>query len=342
VEAAAGEVAQPSEDLTLTSNHLLPYGAAIMKRMLPFVLLSLLFPHLVRATETGIGRPITGLQATSYAGLIPPTPGLTWQLGYAYYSGTMSASKEVPVAGGGTTLGMKAEFQLLSATALYVWDTKPSSWNFASMVTIPFAYADVNVTARLGPFGRSVSDHDTGPYDLFFAPVIASHHFNQMQHISLALYIYAPTGDYTPGRLANLSLNNWTFSPTVGYTQLFDQGTLEFSALTAVDFYTKDKTTDYQNGAVFRIDSLLLKRFPSGWGAGMVGGWIYQLEGDTGPVADRLNGFKGRSLALGPAINYLKKWHGGQAEFSLRWLHEFDVKNRPQGNPGLLTATIML
>ena len=62
--------------------------------------------------------------------------------------------------------------------------------------------------------------------------------------MSLALYIYAPTGQYDPARLANVSLNNWTFSPTVGYTQLGQGGTLEFSAVAAVVFYTQDDATD--------------------------------------------------------------------------------------------------
>jgi len=85
-----------------------------------------------------------------------------------------------------------------------------------------------------------------------------------------------------------------------------------------------------------------MKRFPSGWGLGAVGGWIYQLEDDTGPIADQLNGFKGHSLGVGPMVNYLKKWQGGQAEFSFRWLHEFDVTNRLKGNPAMLSATITL
>lgn len=294
------------------------------------------------ATEGAVGRSITGLQASSYSGLIPPTPGWTWSLAYAYYSGDISASKQVPITGGGTALGIKAEFQLFNTVGLYIWNTKPSSWNFASMAVLPFAYVDVNVNARLGAFTGNKSDNTTGLYDMTFVPVIASHHFSQTQHMSLALYIYAPTGSYTKGDLANASLNTWTFSPTVGYTQLFDQGSLEWSTTTAVDFYTKNDATDYQNGSVFRIDTLLMKRFPTGWGIGGVGGWIYQLEDDSGPVADRLNGFKGHSLALGPMVNYLKKWQGGQVEFSLRYLHEFDVKNRTEGNSAMLSATISL
>jgi len=294
------------------------------------------------ATEGGLGKAITGLQATSYAGLVPPTPGWNWQLAYAYYNGTISGSREVPLTGGGTSLGIKAEFQLASAVGMYIWNTKPSAWNFASMVQLPFAYAGVTADLNIGNAHGSVHQSDTNLYDMQFAPVIASYHFNQTQHVSLALYVEAPTGDYTKGRLANTSLNVWVFSPTVGYTQLFSQGSLEWSTTTAVDFYTKDNATNYQNGSVFHIDSLLVKRFPSGWGVGGVGGWIYQLEKDSGPLADRLNGFEGRSIALGPMVNYLKKWQGGQVEFSLRWLHEFDVKNRPEGNPAMLSATISL
>jgi len=294
------------------------------------------------ATEGGVGRSITSLQATSYSGLIPPTPGWNWAAAYAYYSGDIGRSREVPLTGGGTSLGIRAEFQLLQAAGLYIWNTKPSSWNFASMVQLPFAYVDVNARLAFGPLTAKKSDHDTGLYDMTFVPVIASHHFSQTQHLSLALYIEAPTGNYTKGQLANTSINTWVFTPTVGYTQLFSQGSLEWSTTAGVDFYTKDDATNYQNGSVFHLDSLLVKRFPSGWGIGAVGGWIYQLEKDSGPLADRLNGFEGRAIALGPMVNYLKKWQGGQVEFSLRWTHEFDVTNRPQGNPALLTATISL
>ncbi|WP_157971387.1 transporter [Dyella sp. C9] len=294
------------------------------------------------ATEGGVGHAITGLQATSYSGLIPPTPGWTFNVSYAYYNGSISASRQIPLTGGGTSLGLRGSFDLLNFTGLYIWNTKSTSWNFASVFTLPIAYVDASAGLQVGPFSARKTDNDTGLYDATFAPVVASHHFSQTSHISLSLYITAPTGNYEKGQLANPSLNVWVFSPTVGYTQLFQQGSLEWSTTTAVDFYTRNSATDYQNGSVFRIDSLLVKRLPSGWGLGAVGGWIYQLENDSGPTADRLNGFKGHAISIGPMVNYLKKWQGGQVEFSLRWTHEFDVKNRLAGNPAMLSATISL
>lgn len=152
--------------------------------------------------------------------------------------------------------------------------------------------------------------------------------------------IYAPVGDYEVGRLANPGLNTWTFSPTVGYTQLMQQGSLEFSSVAAVDIYTRNRDTDYHSGAVLRVDALLVERYANGFGLGAVAGGIYQLQDDEGDLADRLDGFKGRSLAVGPMVNYLKKWEGGQMEASLRWLNEFAVENRFRGHPLMLSASI--
>lgn len=53
----------------------------------------------VSASEGGLGRPITGMQVTSYAGLIPPDPGMQWTVGYVHYDGAIGAGRQVPIAG---------------------------------------------------------------------------------------------------------------------------------------------------------------------------------------------------------------------------------------------------
>lgn len=290
-----------------------------------------------QATEGGLGRPITGVQGASFSGLIPPTPGWNMQLSYLRYSGRISASTTVPV-GGQATLGLDATFHMFSVTGIYVWNAGQGRWNFASMATAPFIDIDARASLAIGDLVVSQADAKSGMYDAFFAPVIAGYHVDELRHLSLALYVYAPTGDYEPGRLANPSLNNWTFSPTVGYTQLFSAGSIEWSTTAAVDIYTRNDATDYQNGAVFRLDSLAIKRFANGWGVGGAGGWIQQIEDDDSALTP--GGFRGRSLAAGPIVTYLKKWDGGQVEFSGRWLKEFNVENRLEGEPLMLSASI--
>lgn len=291
----------------------------------------------LHAVEGGLGRPITGLQITPYAGIIPPDPGFIWSIGFAHYGGELGGTVQAPV-GGELALGLEAEASFMTATGVYIWDTPKGRWSYASMLTVPYLWLDANANEVVGNRSVALEDDASGFYDLLAAPIIASYHVSEVEHWSFGLYVYAPTADYEAGRLANLGLNVWTFMPSVGYTKLFSKGTLEFSALGAVEFYTENEDTDYQNGEVFRLDLLGMKRFPTGWGVGLVGGWIQQITDDDGPLTERLDGFKGRSLGLGPAVTYSHKGQGSEVDVSLRWVPEFEVEKRFEGDGVLLSV----
>ncbi len=79
-----------------------------------------------------------------------------------------------------------------------------------------------------------------------------------------------------------------------------------------------------------------MKKFGK-WGAGIVMGTVQQLGNDSGPIADRLNGFRGRDFAMGPIVTYDTKL-GGKAplSLSLRWVPTVASKNRLDS-----TATVM-
>ncbi len=80
-----------------------------------------------------------------------------------------------------------------------------------------------------------------------------------------------------------------------------------------------------------------------GWGFGAAAGWIQQLEDDDGPTADRLGGFSGHSLGIGPALAYKKSFSKESSiDVSLRWIKEFRVKNRLKGEPLVLSVAIAL
>ena len=309
-----------------------------MRKALPLIL-ALTAPLSAHAVEGGLGRSITGLQVTNYAGVVPPTPGWNLALGYAYYSGDIGAQRQLPISGV-TALGVDASFGLASLTGVYVWNTGEGRWNFASMASLPYSEVDVTAELVLGPLRGSKDDSVGKPFDISFVPLMAGYHFDKTRHLSLSLSVSAPTGDYDPNRLANPSLNVWVYTPTVAYTQLFQQGTLEWSTVVGIDFASKNKDTDYQSGAIFHADSLLVKSFGNGWGIGGAMGWIEQLEDDSGPLADRLGGFRGSAWAVGPIVTYQRKWGQSTVAFSARWLTEFDVQNRLKGDPMMLTASV--
>ncbi|UHQ19510.1 transporter [Lysobacter sp. KIS68-7] len=310
-----------------------------MKRTLAIVALAVWPALAAHAVEGGLSRSITGLQVSNYAGVVPPEPGWTLAAGYVYYSGKIGAERETPIIGT-SALGVDATFGLTSLTGVYVWPTHAGRWNFASMAALPYAKEDITAGLALGAARASVSDSTGNMYDFGFAPIMAGYHFDKVRHLSLALYVSAPTGHYDPNRLANTSLNVWVYSPTVAYTQLFQSGTLEWSTAVGIDLSTKNDDTDYKSGAVFHVDTLLSKSFANGWGVGGIAGWIEQVTDDSGPLADRLDGFKGHSLAIGPTVSYQQKWGDRTVAFSARWLKEFNVERRTKGEPIMLTASV--
>lgn len=299
-------------------------------------LLILVTPLGSQATEGALGRPISGTGVQPDAGVVPPEPDWYVNLGEIYFDGSISASHPVPI-GGKTTLGLDGQISFTLATLLHVWDTGPGRWNFASSVTLPYVWESATASLGVGNRTGSVTQNASGLFDLTFTPLIAGYHFSQTEHIAFSLNIWAPTGKYDPGNLANVSLNNWTFIPTVAYTRILPSLGMEIDATAGVQFYTRNSATDYQNAPLFTLDVMALKRFKNGVGAGLIVGTVQQIGGDSGPIADRLNGFRGYDVTIGPIVTYDTKIASKTPlSMSLRWVPTIVSKNRLSS-----TATIM-
>ena len=94
------------------------------------------------AVEGGLGRPISGMSIAPYAGVIPPEPGLAFATGETYYEGSIGGGRTVPIAGLlVANVDMKASFTPISLS--YIWPTPTKEWNFASAVSFPLAWLQV-------------------------------------------------------------------------------------------------------------------------------------------------------------------------------------------------------
>lgn len=282
-----------------------------------------------------MGRPITGMQITPYAGIVPPDPGLTLSLSTIYYKASQGRTRETAI-GNAIRAGLDIEASYTLANAIYVWDTQDPHWNFASGVGLPLQYTHASAFLN----DRRISDHSTNFADILLIPIMASYHFSPTSHMALGLQMYAPTGSYDPNRLANAGQNVWTFIPNLSYTHLWPKQNLEFSATWGMQVYTRNTATDYHSGLLNTVDAALIKRFENGLGFGGVVGWIQQLQNDKGTLADRLDGNKGYALGLGPIATWthkIDKEHSLNASF--RWVNEVDTRHRPKGNAYLLNLT---
>jgi hypothetical protein len=106
---------------------------------------------------------------------------------------------------------MKAAFTPIAL--FYIWPTPTKEWNFASAISFPLAWLEVEANLSLGPFSVRKKESTFGLFDLVFTPIVASHHFSQTDHLAFSFTFWAPTGSFEKGRLVNLSQNTWTFIP---------------------------------------------------------------------------------------------------------------------------------
>jgi hypothetical protein len=269
----------------------------------------------VFAVEGGLGRPISDMQITPYAGLVPPEPGFALAVGETYYQGSIGGGRTVPIAGLlVANVDMKASFTPISL--LYIWNTPTKEWNFASVASFPLAWLEVEASLSVGPFTVRKKDSTFGLFDLAFTPIVASHHFSQTDHLAFDFTFWAPTGSFKTGRLVNLSLNNWTFIPGVAYTKILPQANIELSGIWDMEFYTENPDTHFQNGILSDLEVLAIKRFKNGFGIGFIESWIQQVTDDGGPTGDALNGFVGRAFGIGPIITYSTKLGKSHLDFN--------------------------
>lgn len=292
-----------------------------------------------KAVEGGLGRSLSGAGIMPYAGIIPPEPGWIVSVSESYYEGDLGGNRTVPVAGN-LVANLDLKFSFTPVTAVYIWNTKSPQWNFASGVTLPYAWLEAKADGDLGPFKLRREDSASGLFDMVFTPLSASYHISKTDHLAFNLNIWAPTGEYEEGALANLSLNNWTFIPGVAFTHLIPEQNIEISGSLGIQFYTENPATDYQNGIMTDMEFMALKRFPNGFGMGVVGSWIEQLSDDEGGASDFLNGFSGRAFGVGPMLTYSTKVEGHSLDFHARWIHEFENEDLLEGDLFMLGGSV--
>ena len=73
---------------------------------------------LVLAAEGGGGRPMTGLQVFSNAGIVPPEPGWVMSLSSFWYDGELKGNVQVPIVGAlSAGLDLKVSYTCLLYTS---------------------------------------------------------------------------------------------------------------------------------------------------------------------------------------------------------------------------------
>jgi hypothetical protein len=306
----------------------------ILKRILLLALIAGLAALAVApgawAEEGGSGHYMPG-SISSFVDAVPPEEAFIVRYNMLYYSGEYNRAQPLPIAGL-TAAGVEANPWIHALTLAW----RPpleigEDFSYAVSATIPYMFMDISadVTTGAGNIIRQ-SDSENGLGDIVVMPLMLNYAFNPDFNANLRLGVYAPSGDFKQGRLANTGKNFWTVEPTLGLVYFGQKNGREAALYAGADFNTENEDTDYHSGTQAHLDGTLAQHLPMAGGiagAGVSGHWYKQVEGDSGAGAT-FGDFKAMSVGVGPAISYVY----GKLIAELKWLHEFDTERRLEGD----------
>jgi hypothetical protein len=108
----------------------------------------------------------------------------------------------------------------------------------------------------------------------------------------------------------------------------------EASLYLGADFNTENPDTNYKTGTQLHLDGTFAQHLPLFGGlagVGITGYWYEQVTGDSGSGAN-FGDFKGRTAGLGPVVSYVFKIGSVDMIAEAKWLHEFETRNRLEGD----------
>ncbi len=290
-------------------------------------------PSGVLAEEGGSGHYLPGSMASFIDG-VSPTESFAIRYNLLSYDGSAGAQRTIPIANQ-VTLG--ADVSSVAHGLTFFWRPPVEigeRWSYAMSATIPYVTLEVeaDVVTGTGTVRRSDEVNDIG--DIILMPLMLNYHVNDDINWNFRLALYAPTGDYEVGRLANTGKNFWSVEPTAAFMYFGKKNGRELSAFLGATFNEENSDTDYKSGTQMHFDVTAAQHFPAFGGlagAGLTGSWYEQVSGDSGAGAT-LGDFEARTVGAGPVMSLIRKVGGHDLLAELKWIHEFEVDNRVKGD----------
>jgi hypothetical protein len=290
-----------------------------IKQLIPLCVLALLAQiSPAHATEGGRAGYPDGAE-NFFAGALPP-PGNYFINYINYYSADRlrdGKGNEVPINFHLTAFAEVARW-------VHVTPVKVMGGDLGMHVIVPLVDLNVSSSVFPGTRNRSVGDIVTSAF-------LGWH--NENWHYVADLDIVWPTGSYEKTRVANVGMNSAMITPTFAVSYLSPDWQLGLKFM--YDINMKNKDTDYKSGDAFHMDYLIARQVTKALSLGVSGYVFQQLASDELGGRSVANS-KSRAYAFGPALSYQL----GSVNFQAHYQHEFNVRNRPEGDKLWLKAVI--
>jgi hypothetical protein len=218
---------------------------------------------------------------------------------------------------------------------VWITDFQILGGNYGMDALFPFYDAYVNTD-----LGGIFPNRTFGLGDIFVEPITLSWHGAQYD-LGLGYGFWTPNGEYNddhahPSRL--LGQGFWSHMFTLGGTWYPDAAkTWSASLLSRYEIHSDHPDADYTVGDTFTLEWGLSKALSKTVEVGVAGYYQAQVTGDDGPAS---RGIMDHVVGVGPEVVAFCPKLGMFA--SLRYIHELESHERPQGDTFTLTLTVPL
>lgn len=137
----------------------------------------------------------------------------------------------------------------------------------------------------------------------------------------------------------------WTLTPKLAFAQMIPSADPQSNTVVSVNVFSAHSNLMYVNTATGRIEAMLMRQTPNGWGFGGVAAAIEQFSQNPGSLSNRTpypQSNDGMGLGVGPQVTWGTQWLGRNVQFGYRWIHELHGPGGRTIQPMLLSATLRL
>jgi hypothetical protein len=299
----------------------------------------LCLPLSLDAEEGGSGLYVPGAYASLF-NITPNKPGFAVGDAFYFYKGDVLGNSTLSF-GGLLATKIDANIYFEGISLAYTFSPTILGAHYTAAVTVPYIWLNVQAKVSINPrvfaigsLSKTVSDSANGVSDMAFVPMALNWTFGDLQ-INPQFVVYAPTGNYTKGQLANTGQNHWMFDNVFGLSYLSHKTGTEFTIFGGFAVATEDPATHYLNGDMFHLEATLQQYLPLnkqtliGVGANFF--CLRQVTGDSGSGAV-LGDLEGTDIGIGPVVTLIRTSAKYNFSFQAKWMPELATKNRLHGN----------
>ena len=205
-------------------------------------------------------------------------------------------------------------------------------------VVIGAPFQNVDISASLPSLGVGVDDSKFGIGDIMLQPLLLGWHPEPFD-LMFGYIAYAPTGDYSAGALNNLGLGYWTHELQASAVYRAGKDKLwTVAGMLTYDFHSEKDDIEIRPGQNLTFEWGVSRIFPSsGIELGVTGYGQWQTTDDKGSDVTWDRRDHDEVYGIGGQLSWTSK--SQKLNLALRYLSEFDARDRFEGDLGVFTIT---